>query len=300
MVDIFFILSGFVIAHAYYAKSLSGLTILKLRALRLFPLYLITTLLALLARYQIPPDPYQFFTNITMFPLFFGEKYYNGPAWSISFELLVPAILGLIYIYVAKARISIVMIILLAVVIPFSLVYNASSELQFGFRSVIGISMGVVAKLAYDRISKSSELFNKLPSWTASFCMMLAIVSIIGTGVPGIEPPIRSFFVFSCYTASFFAVLLSAIASERRKIPFFPVNNMAFDYLGKISFSVYLLHSPIFIIFLQLSGDSAEGSVLLKSLYVLIVLIAATITYEFFEMPVTAKLKRMASQKRHP
>src|SRR5215467_2969310 len=59
-VDLFFVLSGFVIAHAYRDRIERGLTIgafIKLRLIRLYPLYLAGSLITVLVILVFPHDP---------------------------------------------------------------------------------------------------------------------------------------------------------------------------------------------------------------------------------------------------
>lgn len=114
-VDFFFVLSGFVLAHAYDARlsdrSMSVLEFIVRRYIRLWPLYLLGTALGMLVAVRddwsipkiaisavcavmflpvfsrrISPDPH------AVFPL-------NSPAWSLFFELVA----NLIYALIAPA-----------------------------------------------------------------------------------------------------------------------------------------------------------------------------------------------------
>ncbi len=102
-VDFFFVLSGFVIAHAYGDQLASNLGVgrfMLARAIRLYPLYLLGLIMgaAAMATYQWLPDsrfwsqltfalfmlpgPLSFdHTNADLFPL-------NFPCWSLFFELV--------------------------------------------------------------------------------------------------------------------------------------------------------------------------------------------------------------------
>jgi peptidoglycan/LPS O-acetylase OafA/YrhL len=113
-VDLFFVLSGFVLAFAYDSRFEQGMTaweFIKARLIRLYPLYVIGTVLgivevALVIRFaperfdggwhqllvSLPfglamlPDP----TQVDLFP-------FNAPMWSIFFELLVNVVWALLW-----------------------------------------------------------------------------------------------------------------------------------------------------------------------------------------------------------
>jgi peptidoglycan/LPS O-acetylase OafA/YrhL len=115
-VDFFFVLSGFVLAHAY-GKRLEGgwpaLSFMRARVIRLYPLYLAglgigVGLVALGVARGWDATPIGQVGVFVLFGLLFlpappiydfgaGQLYpFNGPAWSLFFELVVNLIYGLI------------------------------------------------------------------------------------------------------------------------------------------------------------------------------------------------------------
>jgi peptidoglycan/LPS O-acetylase OafA/YrhL len=111
-VDMFFVLSGFVLAHVYDGRFASGMTVrqfLKARILRLYPIYFVgvvlgiisiffynphllnirtgteTTLLSIFALPTPPLPPYR-----ALFPL-------NGPMWSLFFEFWIANVLFAVF-----------------------------------------------------------------------------------------------------------------------------------------------------------------------------------------------------------
>jgi peptidoglycan/LPS O-acetylase OafA/YrhL len=111
-VGFFFILSGFILAYSYRERLLSGnmsiSTFYKTRIARIYPLHLLTFIIA-----AILLQPFEtslgylvkFISNLTLTQSFlpFGGIYFafNAPSWSISDEMffyfLFPAILYMIY-----------------------------------------------------------------------------------------------------------------------------------------------------------------------------------------------------------
>jgi peptidoglycan/LPS O-acetylase OafA/YrhL len=112
-VSLFFALSGYVIAHAYESKMLSGLSLagfLWRRVVRLFPLIVLSVLLAAAVQLWFSPDPdamspwdvaravaYSVFLipNFTapgnaLFPI-------NGPMWSLFYEMVASVLFGLVF-----------------------------------------------------------------------------------------------------------------------------------------------------------------------------------------------------------
>ena len=119
-VDFFFCLSGFVIAFSYERRLLKNLTpgsFISLRLIRLYPLYLIGTIIVLLrtplnaGRLQLMHSDPRAFAVLVLASLFFipafwsspasGYIYpFNVPAWSLGYELLA----NLVYAVIVKLR----------------------------------------------------------------------------------------------------------------------------------------------------------------------------------------------------
>ena len=114
-VDLFFVLSGFVIAHAYQARIEAGMSrraFVAARLVRLYPLYLLATLVSLalvaarLALHQHPavPSGATLITALAFAPspdrvVPFDHLYpLNFPAWSLFFEVGI----GVVYAVIAR------------------------------------------------------------------------------------------------------------------------------------------------------------------------------------------------------
>ncbi len=129
-VDFFFVLSGFVLAHAY-GKRLEGgwpvLSFMRARVIRLYPLYLVglaigvamvvlgivrgwdstplgqVGVFALFGLLFVPAPPIYAFGGGHLYP-------FNGPAWSLFFELLVNLIYGLIARFLNRWMLGVILV----------------------------------------------------------------------------------------------------------------------------------------------------------------------------------------------
>lgn len=100
-VDFFFCLSGFVLAHGFERRDLSWGAYLRIRAVRIWPLLVLSTLIGALLTWRSSPPfwpnlarglllvprlgPVEWGTFPTLFP-------FNPPAWSLCLEVLVSAL----------------------------------------------------------------------------------------------------------------------------------------------------------------------------------------------------------------
>ncbi|MBT9368655.1 acyltransferase [Rhizobium sp. CSW-27] len=126
-VDLFFLLSGFVIAHAYDARlrtGLSPLVFLRRRLARLYPLYALSLLISalvvlerigregigafsrldlaasfVLSAVLLPVPPALSISPTQLFPL-------NGPAWSLFLEILLNLAFGCMALLLTRRRLA--------------------------------------------------------------------------------------------------------------------------------------------------------------------------------------------------
>ena len=128
-VDFFFVLSGFILAHAYGARLAQGLGVgrfMALRLVRLYPLYGLALLCSFglaalqgfrsalgvpllpvdaLAALLMLPDPHW---GVPLYPLNISDLLYplNVPAWSLFFELVANAVLALFWRRLSPAALA--------------------------------------------------------------------------------------------------------------------------------------------------------------------------------------------------
>lgn len=117
-VDMFFVLSGFVIAYAYEKSLQTGLSALRFmtaRVIRVYPCYLLGSLIGVAflvaksglgeARTNLTPFWPQLFEMPLMIPDVGGGPLYpaNGPVWSLFFELVANLIYGALVVTVSTS-----------------------------------------------------------------------------------------------------------------------------------------------------------------------------------------------------
>jgi peptidoglycan/LPS O-acetylase OafA/YrhL len=108
-VDLFFAMSGFVIANAYEERLLTGAlsfpSFLKLRLIRLFPLYLLGTLIGIFEHFVLEPSSGHAglraavgTASFALLPLLMlpsrAKPLYpvNNPAWSLFYEIVANSV----------------------------------------------------------------------------------------------------------------------------------------------------------------------------------------------------------------
>ncbi len=251
-VDLFFVLSGFVIAEAYNKRltgGLSSIEFMRIRLIRLYPLYMLGSVLGIIhvtgimlfGNHSDNWSAFELATNATlailMLPSPLSPLLYpiNGPSWSLLFELFSNWVYAISYPLLTTVR--------LLIVVAFSsialgiCVYKIGN-LDAGFYwndFIVGIprvlySFG--AGLLVQRFRKNSVLH--IPSW-----VLIALVFVILC----LDPPaqIRPWFDIVAVTILFPAIVYLASASEPNSV----LAARCYTLLGAASYAIYVLHVPL-------------------------------------------------------
>jgi peptidoglycan/LPS O-acetylase OafA/YrhL len=303
-VDFFFVLSGFVIAMNYVGRIGSAKdfgVFLKKRFIRLFPLLFYTEIVFIIASLIGESSPmknvgqlglryyaYTAFDTLTFMgstPVFGSWVSNNYPAWSISAEMVSYIVFGLVILFLPKIKyVSFAIIALLSGLFIISkgeylLAYD------YGFvRGLLCFCLGIFTNLILSR-----RTFN-LSALEIPFLIVL----------------IAAMYVVHHWELNlwklFFPILFAAgiiIFASSKGIVTQILKSESFQYLGKISYSIYLNHAIILIlvnviIFRALKSPVNEGIIAIS----LVTSISLTIlyshfTYEFIEKRAGKILKKI-------
>jgi peptidoglycan/LPS O-acetylase OafA/YrhL len=256
-VDFFFVLSGFVIAHAYGAhlQKSSEIKAFALRRFgRLWPLHVVM-LLALIglelahlviahwhpiagerAAFTADRAPFAILTNLFLVQSLGLHPYetWNGPAWSISTEFYTYLIFAAVCFLAPRLRIawSLLFAVLgVALLARFSR-YGMRETFDWGIaRCVYGFFTGV---LTYE-IWKAGA--GKIPGGTLIEAATLAAVIAFLTFVPG-------HFALEYLAPPLFALAVLVFAGERGAVSRVLVSRPA-AALGRWSYSIYMVHTLV-------------------------------------------------------
>ena len=259
-VEFFFVVSGFLLAYKCENSELTAWEYTKHRFKRFFPAYLLSTLIMAVFRIidsgMTFKQTMEFILNLSdelllAQSLALNYVTVNGPTWYISVliicgyfifyllrkyketfsHFLAPLICIAAYSYLSKA-----MGCLIGNVYDFSEVLGLSVALIRGFG---GMCAGVISYEFYK--SLKNVKFTKLGTGVIHFAEIAGyVVALVYTFFYGSTHMDFTFVIF-------FIVCTALAFSRKKKNAVF--NNTAVDYLAKISFSVYLMHSFVLNIF---------------------------------------------------
>lgn len=317
LVDFFFVLSGFVIARAYWnpKRQSHAWRNIWARIARLYPLHLLTLLVTVALVLTLPAgaqdvdfnQPNNNLKHLVLNLLLINQVgfqdgwSFNIPAWSISTEFVVNVAFLAFIATSVRVRWTCALVLGLGGALLFAVLQPPVIEGQtaFGFcdvnllRCMLGFSAGVGVYLAMYRL----ELGRRLATATL-LSDAIGLASMAGlTGLmvaSGRHPPIRDYllsiaFSIGCVVFIPSSRILRSVLCRRPLV-----------VLGDISYSIYLVHYPLQLALYSLSQHGAARfdyqSPALMLAYAACVVAVAMFTHRHVELPAQARLLAWVSR----
>lgn len=304
-VDLFFILSGFVISYAYDEKIESGKLRVRdfvlIRLIRLYPVYFLSVIfciISLLSRVIVFNDDVVYnniFSVISLTVLFLPSKVIgssqlfpiNGPYWSLFFELIV----NFIYVFIRRyltTRVLILIIMLFGVAIctgayihgnlDMGLYWGTVSNVAGISRAIFGIFMGLFLHRKIDRLAK--YIPPKMPVWFGSVGIFLVLISPSVAGFDYFIDIISVTIIFPIF------VLFSTNSSGRKDVKILSI-------LGSASYPVYVFHVPVYAFFLMFSGGLGRNYAPYTGIAFIIFMVFLSVVVErYYDVPIRRWISR--------
>ncbi|HWA17663.1 MAG TPA: acyltransferase [Devosia sp.] len=307
-VDLFFVLSGYIISRKYMWAISGGAAALRfvcLRFFRLYPLHLFVLLLfvafevaklVLIRAFGFAPGDSAPFTGTESIPLLIANIFllqsfnvssfvsWNGPSWSISGEMfsylvfLIVPLTGLLRMRWLAAVLALGALGTYVWVGYQSQYSNMTSEWGF-VRALAGFAAGVVICLMEKR--QEQPIADSVP-WRLDAVVVGAILVLMAI----VQGP-------WLYTVVGFAVVLVAMLRGDQGAVANLLSLPLPQLLGRLSYSIYLLHAFVAVFLTDLiryllPGEFAAsvwfGDVLIV-VFIVLTLAGSALTYRFVEMP---------------
>lgn len=243
-VDLFFIISGFIMCYTTHDKKISCLRFLKLRIWRVIPLYWLLTTIALIL-YLMPFKV--FYDKVTirvldsylLLPI--GNKYLVGTGWTLSYEFYFYFIFALFLLFSFKSYARYIYILFTICILTFlgwMNIYTSSLGVFLCNYWLIEFALGIIAFILFKHI--------KIP---ALFCFVLILC-----GLPilvyqnfndfMLNNPYRVFCIgFSMFLIFNGFLHMENLFQQPRNFLF-----IFFERLGNSSYSLYLSHPFMLVI----------------------------------------------------
>ena len=311
-VDLFFMMSGFVLAHAYGAKLRDGMTSLQFtvsRLIRLYPVYLLATVLG--ASYYLSkiildtndaPDLLGIISillqNLFFLPILNGIAEPKGmfpfsPAsWSLSLEVILSLTFG-IALWNLRTSVLFIAFLFMSAICAFFVVKFGT--LDFGF-SIDGFFPAMFRAMA--EFLLGVWLYRTFHSWRVETSRApLTLLIAISSTLLFVPPNLTLGVVIVLVVFPLFMVLQPMREPTGKAA-------LIFSGLGRLSYPIYLIHTPILLWgvgFAKFLGK--EPQYLTPWLGIALALTTIVISWAvviFFDEPVRRWLNAMVRRSRIP
>lgn len=324
-VDLFFVLSGFIMCAAYGSRLRSGedVRVFMIRRIgRLVPLLIFSTLAFVLAANLIVllkrmatefgyasllrnpnalewliPNAAEIISTVTLtFSMgVFDDLILNTPSWSISVEFYAYVLFALLCLWLTGSRrllafstagvIGLVVTVWASVSVHDCLRLEGCMSLTYDFGFARAVYSFFLGTLAY---YASRKMRTGYVSMQLAALAMLTLVFGIVDSSPGIA------FILPLV----FALLVLSVCTDAGPIARF-LKPRPFQLLGLWSYSIYLMHMPLLLFFESLStrlnGSGASAITLVT--YVTMLLVISAWTYRHIEDPLRGWFNKLASRQ---
>jgi len=314
-VDVFFLLSGVVLANAYQVRLQQGLSLLRfswIRVIRIYPLYLLGSCLSLLAWFQAGLPAWHsllatLFLGGLLLPKLSGDLLFplDHPAWSLFFELCANLLYARLAQRLSDSRLRRVMLaimlvaglglgLVLARVAPHNLDLGWTRRtLAYGLlRVAYSFFAGVLLYRAYLVYgSRLAQLLtrSRLTRQSLPWLLIGAVLALLMAGpAPGWQPLFDFVAVLAVFPALIFLALCVAPRGRGAGLA---------RWLGAVSYPVYVLHVPLALLsgpWLEQYCGASSASVRPGLAFVAILLPLCWALNRYFDTPLRQRVQRTA------
>lgn len=304
-VMLFFTLSGFLITYLLLIeeKEKGSVDIKQFyirRVLRIWPLYFLIFFLAFFVLNNISffdlPNPvhlnasgfcififFSFFLS-NYFLVFYGPLHFASQTWSVALEEQFYLIWPWILKFSKNKLLSLIIIIAIVCAVNIYLISHYSINLTnrikiHTFWNMFNIDcMAIGGIFAYLLFSKS-KILKYITNVYVFYIALISIIIILTREV--YIPVITTYFVNDLWAVLFGLMILNFACAKNIGIS---LENKFFDYLGKISYGLYMYHSlAIFVTIKLLIMAKAENGILIFIGSIGITILLAHLSYFYFE-----------------
>lgn len=289
-VDLFFVLSGFIMSYVYMAKFTSDIKLgsyllyLKGRVARVYPLYafLIVIISIVYFKNNISLPSIGDYSVLFLFLQSFVKVQNNliSHAWSIAVEFIAYLAFPFSILLVSKIRRIIYFILVIA--LSFTGLYFASLKGYWGPLDIVSGGFSIVRCLSdYTLGIVSFFAFKNFKAKINGVGLEVALLISIGLVLS-----LLSFRGYDIFVVALFALIIPLLSASRGVVYKF-MSLSPLVYLGEISYSIYLIHYPLCrqLVFIPAWVSKKLAFIDVNFTALTMTLLLSIITYHFIEVP---------------
>jgi peptidoglycan/LPS O-acetylase OafA/YrhL len=293
-VDIFFVISGFIIAStASEIGAQDGrwgaIRFALKRAARIYPVYWVVLAIAIIVSNWVPVGPSHLTPHLDFRHLFLAQadNWFVPPAWTLFYEMNFYAAIAVCILLSPKYVMELAVLGVCALVIldlsplsPMPSVFGSLLTLEFGFGVIIAFLT-----------SKNIRQFGPICLFAAGMLFSLGAYCEVA------EQPVSETTRLLTFGIGAALLIYSVVVAELNGATF----SRALQYPGDISYSLYIWH---FLIFTILATPAVSGYLswlpgqVQISLWIATVVVVSAASYAIIEKPMPRYLRWIATQTR--
>ncbi|CAM1367289.1 Acyltransferase 3 [Tenacibaculum litopenaei] len=295
-VDLFFIISGFVIALSIQHRSITRFAISRIS--RLYPVYWVCVTLSFLVITFFGGENYnvsirEFIVNLSMFQNYLGTKNVDGVYWTLFVEMKFYLFTIGMYLLVNKLHkvnfdyLLIFWSVITILNIPFGHLYLMK---KINYYFIVEWMPYFIAGMTFYQIYSQRNL---------SIKYVLILLISLGTSIhyailrlPSLESSYKISFsplIVVAIICVFYIIMLMVSTHKMQKI-----NSSIFIKLGVLTYPLYLIHQNIgFIIFSKFQGVS---KFLLVSIVILVMLSISFVLSNYYEPWLSKRIRKLLNK----
>jgi peptidoglycan/LPS O-acetylase OafA/YrhL len=295
-VDLFLILSGFVLAHRHRVRQESPAEFIVARIARLYPLHIVTMCLFLLVAivtgledplyhgdlFSVVLQQLTLTHNIGLNP---GGLNFNYPSWSVSVEFWINVVFIMTLVYVRK-----VYWLLIPAAIGFLSILFQVSHLNVHYQNLFGVlNLGLLRGVAFFFVGvvlyREHEKRERPTDIVLDLVSVFAMISV--AIVVFIRPDVQ--FVSDFLVMPLFILLIYSVSYDTGRVASVLAR---LSPLGEISYSIYLNQILVLISVRWLGEMIGINVYLMFLLYLAALLSLSRQTYAWIELPLKSMVGR--------
>lgn len=287
-VNVFFILSGFILFYNYHDKKVNFVEFILKRLAKIYPVYLAGFVICFFVVWFMHIKEENFFEVMMMNLLLvqsylpkFSMQWYGGGSWSISteffFYLCFPLLLYFI-LKLSKTQVFIFLVFSFFCTFFTGILFNLQmieAKLSYTFPPS-RIWEFIIGMLTAALVIKHKVTINNL------LILVVLLFSIFYFFYIGHE--LLGYVIQNIIVVPLMITILISVATRKKHILSF-LGTRFFEYLGKISYSFYIIQIPIMILLEKNIGFKIYNTFITFGIIFFANLLGAMILYHFIESP---------------